>query len=67
MDVPLMFLLLAFFSSVLTFPDEETDCKKCQPIWPMRDFNEEKVEIININILFIKTRYYGIKIAEFCI
>ena len=37
----LLLLLLTVFSPGLTVPEE--DCKKCHPIWPMRDFNEEKV------------------------
>ena len=46
MDTRLLLMLLTIFSAVLTIAGEELECIKCQPIWPMRDFNEEKVKII---------------------
>ena len=47
MDLHVLFLLLTVFSPGLTMADKETDCKRCQPIRPMRDFNVEKVNVIN--------------------
>ena len=46
MDARLLLVLLTIFSAVLTIAGKELECIKCQPIWPMRDFNEEKVKVI---------------------